>query len=289
MSNPSYLSKILFITPEVIFFPKKTGAENGIYSSWRGKKIDFFAGLLLDLYHLGFDIHIAQPAYRKIFSFFSAGDHRSHLSDIPADRLHLARDRIFYYADDIDLNRDWDNIKICLAFQRDIIHHLIPMIQPDLIHCHDWMTGLIPAAARQMNIPCLFTVCDIRSKKIPLWRVEDMGIDTVCFWESLFYDRMPVYFEETRETNFVDLLLSGIYAADFVNAASLGVASEILAYQSQKKYNKSALRQLLAEKYAKGSVSCSNYNDALNIQDYVDVYEGLLRNLQPSLPVSEKR
>ncbi|MEJ2166905.1 MAG: response regulator, partial [Desulfobacterales bacterium] len=30
--------------------------------------------------------------------------------------------------------------------------------QPDLIHCCDWMTGLIPAAARFYKIPCLFTV-----------------------------------------------------------------------------------------------------------------------------------
>ena len=108
------------------------------------------------------------------------------------------------------MNRDGENVKISIALQREIIHHLIPMIEPDLIHCHDWMTGLIPAAARCMGIPCLFTVYDIRTKQIPLWRIEDMGIDTASFWESLFYHRMPNYYEETREVNPVDLLLSGI-------------------------------------------------------------------------------
>jgi starch synthase len=278
MSNPSDMPRILFITPEVIFFPKKKEADNKIYTTKRGKKIEFFAGLLNDLHQFGFDIQIAQPEYRKVFSFLSAGDHRSLCSDIPANRLHLARDRVFYYSDDIDVNCDWDNIKISLAFQREIINHLIPMIQPDLIHCHDWMTGLIPSAAWQFNIPCLFTVSDIRSNKIPLSHAEDMGIDTAHFWESLFYDRLPVFYEETRETNLVDLLLSGIYAADFVNAASLGVASEISAYQSQKKNNKSIFRQLLAEKYERGSVSCCNYNDTINTQEYIDLYEGLLRN-----------
>ena len=69
MSNPSNMPRILFITPEVIFFTKKTEAENKIYSSRQGRKIDFFAGLINDLYQLGFDIHIAQPDYRKLFSF----------------------------------------------------------------------------------------------------------------------------------------------------------------------------------------------------------------------------
>lgn len=277
MSNPSNMPRILFITPEVIFFPKKNEADNKIYTSRRGKKVEFFAGLLNDLHQFGFDIQIAQPEYRKLFSFLSAGDHRSLCSDIPANRLHLARDRVFYYADDIDVNCDWDNIKISLAFQREIINHLIPMIQPDLIHCHDWMTGLIPAAAWQLNIPCLFTIYDIRSKKIPLWRAEDMGIDMAYFWEDLFYDRMPAYYEETRQTNFVDLLLSGVYAADFVDGASLGAASEILFCQSPKEYNKSTFRQLLAEKFKNGSVSCGNFTDDLNSQEYINLYEKLLR------------
>ncbi|MGD2013862.1 MAG: glycogen/starch synthase [Desulfobacterales bacterium] len=270
------MPRILFITPELIFFLNATAADNKVYSSRRGKKIEFFAGLLDDLYQAGFDIQIAQPAYRKLFSFLTASDHRSHRSDIPADRLHLLRDRVFYYADDIDVNRDCDNIKICLAFQREIINHLVPMIQPDLLHCHDWMAGLIPAAARQLSIPCLFTVYDIRSKKIPLWRAEDMGIDMAYFWEDLFYDRMPTYYEETRETNLVDLLLSGVYAADLVDAASLGAMSEILFCQSRKEHNKTIFRQLLAEKFKSGSISCCNCTDASNSREYIDLYERLL-------------
>jgi len=272
------MPRILFITPEVLFFPDKKADDNKVYSSRSGKKIELFAGLLNDLYQAGLDIQIAQPEYRKLFSFISAGGHESHSSGLPADRLHLARDRVFYYADDIDVNRDWDNIKICLAFQREIINDLIPMIQPDLLHCHDWMTGLIPAAARRLGIPCVFTVYDIRSKKIPLWRAEDMGIDTAYFWDNLFYDRMPACYEETRETNFVDLLLSGIYAADFVDAASLGAASEISFCQSPQKCNKSIFRQLLTEKFKSGSVSCCNCTDDLNAREYIDLYEKLLRD-----------
>ena len=275
MPDPSFLPRILFITSEVIFFPGNNRNEKIIYSSRRGRKIDYFASLLKELYYVGFNIHIAQPEYRKVFSFLCASHDKSDCSDIPGNRLHLARDRFFYYTDDVDVNRDWDNIKISLAFQREIIQHLIPMIQPDLIHCHDWMTGLIPAAAGRLSIPCLFTVYDIRSKKIPLWQIEDMGIDTAYFWESLFYDRLPVYYEETRETNFVDLLLSGIYAADYVNAASMGFMSEI--FNCRKGPNKDAFRQLLAQKYKSGCLSAS-YKHVPGTREYIALYNGLLRN-----------
>ena len=60
------------------------------------------------------------------------------------------------------------NLKLALAFQREVINHVIPDVQPDLIHCNDWMTGLIPAAARRMGIPCLFTVHNIHTHKLTL-------------------------------------------------------------------------------------------------------------------------
>jgi len=273
MSIPPYLPRILFITPDVIFFPENCQADNTARSVESGKKIDFFANLVKELNQLGFDIHMAQPEYRKLFSFFSARDDRSGCSDIPRNRLHLVRDRIFYYADDIDVNRDGENIKISIALQREIIHDLIPMIQPDLIHCYDWMTGLIPAAARFLGIPCLFTVYDIRSKQVPLSRIEDMGIDAAYFWEYLFYHRMPVCYEETRETNPVDLLLGGILAADYVNAASLGFASEVLICQTGD--DKTALRQLLRAKCQRGCVSCK-YKGSPDTREYIDIYNALL-------------
>ena len=270
------LPRILFITPDLIFFPDNSATDNKVHRVGRGKKIDFFANLVNELYHFGIDIYIAQPEYRKLSSFFSARYDKSGCSDIPRNRLHLVRDRIFYYCDDIDSNRDGDNFKISIALQREIIHHLIPMIQPDLIHCHDWMAGLIPAAARCLGIPCLFTVYDIRSKQIPLCHIEDMGIDAANFWETLFYHRMPICYEETREVNPVDFLLSGINAADCVSAASLGFASELLNCQAG--YNKTAFGQLLTEKCKSGCVSY-NYHESLNTQEYIDLYNTLLRDV----------
>jgi hypothetical protein len=45
------------------------------------------------------------------------------------------------------LSVNWDNIRIALAFQREVINRIISEVQPDLIHCYDWMTGLQQAMA----------------------------------------------------------------------------------------------------------------------------------------------
>ena len=64
------LPRILFITPDLIFFPDNSATDNKVHRVGRGKKIDFFANLVNELYHFGFDVHIAQPEYRKLFAFF---------------------------------------------------------------------------------------------------------------------------------------------------------------------------------------------------------------------------
>ncbi len=56
----------------------------------------------------------------------------------------LAEDRAFYYLRSVYSNYGSENAKIALAFQREIINNIVPYVQPDLIHCNDWMTGLLP-------------------------------------------------------------------------------------------------------------------------------------------------
>ena len=121
-----------------------------------------------------------------------------------------------------------DSPKIALAFQREVINNIIPEVQPDLIHCNDWMTGLIPAMARRMNIPCLITVHNIHTYEILLETIEDNGIDAAVFWKYLYYKRMPSNYEETRSSNPVDLLASGLFASHFINTVSPTFLEEIV-------------------------------------------------------------
>jgi len=141
-------------------------------------------------------------------------------------------------------------MQISLAFQREVINQIIPLIQPDLIHCYDWMTGLIPAAAKKNEVPCLFTVQKFDTAGCLLSCVEDIGIDAAGFWQNLFYDRYPGSYEQTRDTNPLDLLLSGILAASHVNTASPVRLPNTADGRSNYIY--SPLGQLLVQKWKTG-------------------------------------
>ena len=74
-------------------------------------------------------------------------------------------DRAFFYLNRVYSDYGGENTKLSLAFQREVINNIIPRVQPDLIHCNDWMTGLIPALSREEGIPCLFTIHNIHTVK----------------------------------------------------------------------------------------------------------------------------
>ncbi|MDZ7579301.1 MAG: glycogen/starch synthase [Deltaproteobacteria bacterium] len=125
------------------------------------------------------------------FSILLSKEMRMIKKVLPEDRFHLAEDRAFFYQDQVYSDIEWENLKIALAFQREVINKIIPEVAPDLIHCNDWMTGLIPGAALHMGIPSLFTVHNIHTVKSNLAIIEDRGIDAAKFWDHLFYERIP--------------------------------------------------------------------------------------------------
>ncbi len=150
-------------------------------------------------------MHVALPDYRAIFSDhlapFLRKEQRIIRKTMPDDRIHLAQDRAFYYLNHVYSDYGGENTKLSLAFQREVINHVIPRVEPDLIHCNDWMTGLIPAMSRQMGIPCLFTIHNIHTVKSTLSHIEDRGIDAAYFWHHLYYEKNPNDYEQTWENN----------------------------------------------------------------------------------------
>jgi starch synthase/alpha-amylase len=252
MSNPSNQPRILFVTAEAAFKPAWTGSRPEFISAHTESFGDFPVKLIRDLLNLAADVHLAQPDYRQIFAMLSRNEQTHSGIKLPCNRVHLAEDRTFFYSNPIHYNSEWENIRISLSFQREVINQIIPRVQPDLIHCHDWMTGLIPAMAKLWGIPCLFTVRSLRTAKSSLSRIEDMGIDGAAFWQHLFYDRYPGNYEETRDTNPLDFLLSGILAAQHVSTTRIALTAEILEGRSDLFY--SSLRNLLAQKWNAGCV-----------------------------------
>jgi len=224
--------RILVVTPEVTYLPDNMGNMANYLSAKAGGLADVSAALIKALFEHGADVHVALPDYRALFNaqripVVGAALH-SIQDTMPDDRIHLAEDRAFFYMDHVYSNYTAENMRISLAFQREVINNIVPRVRPDLIHCNDWMTGLIPAMARQRGIPCLFTVHNIHTTKLLLAEIEDRGIDAAYFWENLYYTRMAYTYEATRETNPVDMLASGIFAAHFVNTVSPTFLHEIV-------------------------------------------------------------
>ncbi len=216
--------RVLIITPEVTYLPPGMGNIANYLTAKAGGLADVSAALIGALFEQGADVHVALPDYRLMFDNGFAdlikNQRKLFWQKMPGDRIHLAEDRAFFYMNRVYSSYGWENTKIALAFQREVINNIIPRVQPDLIHCNDWMTGLIPAMARAMGTPCLFTVHNVYTVKALLAHIEDRGIDAAYFWQYLYYQHSPYQYEEARETNPVDFLASGIFAAHFVNTVS---------------------------------------------------------------------
>jgi starch synthase len=223
--------RILVVTPEITYLPPGMGNMAERMSAKAGGLADVSAALVSALYDQGADVHVTLPNYRRMFNMEVFALHDRELQrfakKLPQDRIHLAEDRIFYYREEVYSGYRDDSVRVALTFQREVINNIIPRVRPDLIHCNDWMTGLVPAMARRLGIPCLFTVHNIHTQRISLAAIEDRGIDAAGFWKNLYFDQTPYSYEESRDTNKVDLLTTGIFAAHFINTVSPRFLEEI--------------------------------------------------------------
>lgn len=216
--------RVLFVTPEVAHLPPGMSAESGYLKAKAGGLGDVSAALIRALYDQGADIHVAVPDYRSMFNPHLPVELKRELRTIMGrlieERLHLAEDRVFFHRSRVYSSETWESAKFAIAFQREVINHIAPRVKPDLIHCNDWTTGLIPAMARQLGIPCLFSIHNLHTIRCTLADIEDRGIDTSEFWQNLYFDIAPASYESTRDYNTVDFLASGVFAAHFINTVS---------------------------------------------------------------------
>jgi len=216
--------RILFVTPEISYVSRTMCMDAERLKAKAGGLADVSALLTDSLHNSDKDIHLAIPNYRHLFSR-GAQDVNKPLN--LGERIHLARDCRFHRRNGVYLIGREELHTSALVFQREVINNIIPQVQPDIIHCNDWMTGLIPAAAKQMGIPCLFTIHNIHSDKATLADMENSGIPARDFWENYYYLDYPHDFDSVYWTNPVDFLASGIHAADYVNVVSPSFLEEI--------------------------------------------------------------
>lgn len=216
--------RILIVTPEITYLPAGMGNMAQRMSAKAGGLADVSASLVSALFNLGADVHVAMPNYRKLFQGDVFNLHEKELKKyhevLPEAHIHLAEDRIFYYRERVYSNHSDEAMRIAMVFQREVINHIVPKARPDLIHCNDWMTALIPAMARRRGIKSLFTVHNIHTRQATLEQAEATGIDAAEFWMNLYFSQNPGNYFNARSNVPVDLLSSGIFASHFINTVS---------------------------------------------------------------------
>lgn len=250
--------RVLLITPEISYLPEAMGEQAQCVTAKAGGLADVSAALISALLAQGADVHVALPNYRRIFNgnifHLHENELRKYHEVLPDSRIHLAQDRIFYYRDQIYSGYHDEAMRIALTFQREVINHIIPEVGPDLIHCNDWMTGLIPAMARRRGIKSLFTIHNIHTRDVSLKRIEECGIDAAEFWMNLYFNRMPTNgYEQARSDLSVDLLTTGIFSAHFINTVSPRFLFEIIEGNHSVVPDK--VRAEIRDKHAAGCAS----------------------------------
>ncbi len=241
--------RILFITPELTTLPAEMGISAACIHAKAGGLADVSASLVRSFFDQGADVHVALPDYRLIFkNDFS--DHQHIKTSGNENRIHLVSDPAFSHLTQVYSSYDTPNQTHSLIFQREVINTIIPRVRPDLIHCHDWMTGLIPAFARNHGIPCLFTIHNIHTAGTTLNCIKKTGINTIPLLKHLVFVPSRHKKIKTPRTLSVDFLASGISGAHYINTVSPTFFNEMI--QGQHNTVNTAIQTRLTAKNKKG-------------------------------------
>ncbi|MBN2461118.1 MAG: glycogen/starch synthase [Candidatus Cloacimonetes bacterium] len=223
------LTKILLCTPEVTELPEGMGNAANLVAAKGGGLGDISASLIRYLNDSKeYELHVVLPKYDNSIKRLAdiTNQQIDRLAIVLSGRgIHLVNDSAFsYLSTPYQEHEIHTSIRRALAFQRYIINTLLDWIQPDIVHCNDWMTSLVPAAARAKGIRSLFTLHNIFTERRTLMEIEICGMKPIEFCEWLYYERFPVNIKENWrnyfDNNRVDFTASAILACDYFNTVS---------------------------------------------------------------------
>ncbi len=229
---------------------------------------DISAGLIEQLQRKGhFEIHIAMPLYaQRIRSQLRLSDAElgRMVRLLGEEGIHLIRHSAFAHTGVYEETELHPSIRRAEALQAGVVT-LLDYLQPELIHCNDWMTGLLPAAARARQIKSLFTLHNIFTQYETLENVYRSGIDVTEFMNNLYYTRYPGFEGDDWRRNVVDFTASGIYAADWFNTVSATFLDELVRGDLPALVP-AGVRDAVRKKYAGGRASgiLNAPNDSVN-------------------------
>ncbi|HPO55809.1 MAG: glycogen synthase GlgA [Ignavibacteriales bacterium] len=261
MTNNKQL-KVLFVTPELVPFVKVGGVA------------DVSSALPKMLAELGCEVRVVVPKYGAVDNRKFKIHDVVRLKDIPitigdkdytfslkSSFLPSPKVRVQIYFLDNELyfgsrksiygdalsGEDYPDNDMRFAFFSHAIFELIEKLgwQPDIIHCNDWQTGLVPAyfkALKKRNpasetIKILYTIHNFSNQGIfGKGTLKGLGLpDSMINENGILHG------------NKVNYMKAGIQFADFVNTVSPGYAKEVMA----NKVISSGLDELLKKKKKK--------------------------------------
>ncbi len=210
-----------------------------------GEVADVISGLAKALGRMGHDVRVAMPLYchidiqrfglQPLVSSFSV-PMDSHLEPAAARQgmlgdsvpIYLIESQRYFGADTISLYAE--NGEQFIYFGRAVLELLKqPEVSwcPDVIHCHDWQTAIVPNWLRTIYLqdPCyartatVFTIHRLSHQGVFGYRVlEVAGLDAYGF----------LYHAEINDlSELVDFLARGIYYADAMTTVSPHYAEQI--------------------------------------------------------------
>ena len=137
-------------------------------------------------------------------------------------------DNEFYFAGDKPYNNIYEDVEKFAYFSKAVLESL-PYIDfaPDILHCHDWQTGLVPVYLRTTygsdnfyaGIKTIFTIHNMKFQG--RWKIREV-MDSTGLPEHIF--RTASGLESYGESNY---LKGGIVYADAVSTVSPEYAKEI--------------------------------------------------------------
>ena len=233
------LPVILLATPEIVGLPRNMGNLANIVTTGDGGGLaDISAALVAELDKQGLNVHVTLPEYKNIYKEFAELSHseyeklRHDISDV--SRIHLITDDMFTSAKKVYTTSNQD-LKNAIAFMKGINTRILPRLKARnehvLVHCNDWMTGLIPASAKSMGIKSLMTFHNIFTQYLSPEKLFDMGMNVEPYFENLYLKTHPdnlESFENNFRLNEVDFMTTGLHAADYVNTVSPTFLKEIV-------------------------------------------------------------
>lgn len=226
--------RILICTPEITELPEGMGNAAQYIRAKGGGLGDISAGLIQHLHtDARFELHVAVPRYDAKIRDLARITYREidALGRVLGRQgVHLVTDSAFSSLTDVYGEQDANpRIRRAEAFQRNIINDLLPRLEPDVVHCNDWMTGLVPAAARAAGIKSLFTLHNVFTEHAPQRDIDRSGIDVRRFAEYLYLKDFPTDTLKNWQSNGVDFTASGILSADIVNTVSPTFLEEMVS------------------------------------------------------------